>query len=523
MTNEKFTDYQYNKCTSRGICSINPATASLQEVILLYLKYAAYYGLKLQKCGKKDIKIRNLVLNTMSLLGSNYEISETNFEIINSAFKTELPRIIKEVNKICPEEELFDSELLLHTDNSIKDYIQYGEKEFNRRVKNMKPEERNLFRMLFVLVKSLCINILTYESFGCEAEDEILLVFNALNLFNSVEKTQKELKDFITEISEKDCHLMNKISLVREEKYGKQEESEISFSTTQGKAVLVVGSNIRELEQILDVFEGKNIDIYTHDNMIIAHTFPKFKTYKHLKGQFGQGMENCLLDFSTFPGPIILTRYSLFNVENLYRGRLFTTDFSYSKGVIPIKNNDFSEVLKSAETSKGFKSGKICESEYVGFSVNKIISTIKDKLSNNNYSNVIVIGLGGYSAAEREYFKIFLKHIPKDVLVISALCCESEENVICVKASGDTYGICRLVDEISNICNHNLTFFYPYSDRHTLSSIIHSTKYKNSNVFIGTWNQMVISPDIAEGLKSEFSVTEAISPKNDMNKIFNVK
>jgi hydroxylamine reductase (hybrid-cluster protein) len=61
--------------------------------------------------------------------------------------------------------------------------------------------------------------------------------------------------------------------------------------------------------------------------MMLAHTFPKFSEYKRLKGQYGQGLENCLLDFATFPGPIILTAHSLHNIENFYRGRLFTTDY----------------------------------------------------------------------------------------------------------------------------------------------------------------------------------------------------
>ena len=98
------------------------------------------------------------------------------------------------------------------------------------------------------------------------------------------------------------------------------------------------------------------------NDMMLAHTFPKFSTYQHLRGQYGQGIENCLLDFATFPGPIILTKHSLHNIENFYRGRLFTTDYTSSpKGIIKIENNDFSDIIDSAKKSKGFKTGKQCE------------------------------------------------------------------------------------------------------------------------------------------------------------------
>ena len=114
--------------------------------------------------------------------------------------------------------------------------------------------------------------------------------------------------------------------------------------------------------------------------MMLANTFPAFKQYKNLKGQYGQGMENCLLDFATFPGPIILTRHSLYNVEHLYRGQLYTTDFAYSKGVIPIKDENYAPVIEASLNSKGFKTGKQCETVSIGYDYDKTIQEIKEKL-----------------------------------------------------------------------------------------------------------------------------------------------
>ena len=522
MVNEKHEDYQYNRCTSRGICSINPATSSLQEVILLYLKHASFYGLKLEECGKKDQKIKNFVLNTISVLGSNYEISEANFEMINSTFQAELPRIVQEFNKTCQGNKQNNAELP-KTNSSLNEYIRFGEKELNKRLQNINTEKRNLYKILYFLIKSLSINILIYESQGQNADEEVLSVYKVLNLLNTPEKTKEELKKLVFEIAEIDSNLMTKISLVREEIYGEQSEQTVSFSTKKGKAILVVGSNIKELEQILDVFSNKDIDIYTHDNMIIAHTFPKFREYKNLKGQFGQGTENCLLDFSTFPGPIILTRYSLFNVENLYRGRLFTTDFSYSKGVIRIKNNDFSEVIEAAENSKGFKTGKICEPESVGFSIKDTVEKINESLKSKNYPQIIVIAPGAYTGEEKEYFNSLIKHLPENILIVSMSCCKSKNNIICANGANDIYGTNRLINEIFKICTQNITLFYPHSDRHILSLIINSSEHKDCRVFMGNWSQTVINPYISESLKTEFSISETMSPKKDNEKILNVK
>ena len=35
-------DYQYDSYVSQGVCSVNPRTSSLQEVLILYLKLTAF-------------------------------------------------------------------------------------------------------------------------------------------------------------------------------------------------------------------------------------------------------------------------------------------------------------------------------------------------------------------------------------------------------------------------------------------------------------------------------------------------
>ena len=90
------------------------------------------------------------------------------------------------------------------------------------------------------------------------------------------------------------------------------------LSTRPNKAILVAGTNIQELKNVLDATKDKNIDVYTHGEMIVAYTYPKFGEYENLVGQFGKGIENCLLDFATFPGAILIARHSLENIEYLY-------------------------------------------------------------------------------------------------------------------------------------------------------------------------------------------------------------
>ena len=523
MINEFNAGYQYDRCASRGICSINPATSSLQEVIIMHLKYISFYGLKLKEEGINNKYIQNLILNTISVLSSNYEISKNDFDMIISAFNKELPKIIEEYKSLCKEKNIEPEQINIPLDFNKKiqlsEYIRLGEKEFIKRINDLSDDIRNIYRMLFIAVKSLCINILTFESYGGILEEEVTKAMETFNLLNSAKKDKKELKNFLLELSFYDCSLMEKIKSIKEQNYGKPSETEVSFSTTKGKAILVVGSNLKELEQILDKTNDENIDIYTHDNMILAHTFPKFKEYKNLKGQYGQGMENCLLDFSTFPGPVILTRHSLFNIENLYRGRLFTTDLAYSKGVIRIKNDDFSEVILSANEATGFKTGRRCASEKVGFSYEETIEKIKTKLETNKFSQIFVIGIQGYSNENEDYYKNLIKHVPENVLTISLPCCKSKENLVCLNSNYDAYTMYKISEDIINLSKQKVTLFFPYCDRHTLSIMINLNKNKDVDIYFGSWNQTILNPNIIEALKTDFKMKNMTTAKNDLDKI----
>ena len=305
---------------------------------------------------------------------------------------------------------------------------------------------------------------------------------------------------------------------LQEEKYGTQTITEVSYTTFPNKAVLVVGSNIKELEDILIAFKDTDIDVYTHDDMMLAHTFPKFLEYKNLKGQFGQGIENCLLDFATFPGPIVLTKHSLHNVENFYRGQLFTTDYTSLKGVISIENGDFSEVIKSARESRGFKTGKECETVTIGFEFDETIQKIVNEITSEKYKRVFIIGLEVYSLEQRAYFEKIVNHIPDDVLVVSFSYKAERKNLIHVNACFDAYSIVKICDYIKDF-NLPMTIFIPKCNRESISQMLYFKTLKNTQVYIGKCIPIVLNPSLLKILKQFFTINFITSAKKDLESI----
>ena len=105
---------------------------------------------------------------------------------------------------------------------------------------------------MLVISKSISINLLDLESMGESDKSGFNMILKLFNAIDSEEKESENLKKLIYEAANADNLLMKKLRGVQEERYGEQGIAEVSYSTSPSNAVLVVGSNISELETVLE-------------------------------------------------------------------------------------------------------------------------------------------------------------------------------------------------------------------------------------------------------------------------------
>lgn len=522
MSNNSNNDYQYDSCISRGICSTSPRISAMQTVLILYFRLFAKYALELNKKALIQDRMREFVLNSLSATVYNSELNEETYISIIKVFKDKLPEIIKTHGEVFPDtnldEELSKAEELFKETSTVLQGIKYGEKRIVKAQDELPVKIRDLYNIILIIIKSIAINLLDLESFKQNNIKGFSTIIDLLNTINITDYNEKSLIKSISNAVQVDVELMNDLRFVQEKRYGAQTKTVVSFSTKPGKAVLVVGSNIKELENILEELKGKNIDIYTHDEMMLAHTFPKLKEYPNLIGQYGQGMENCLLDFSTFPGPIILTKHSLHNIENFYKGLLFTTDYTCPKGVIRILNQDYSEVINSANTSRGFRTGKSCEDIEIGFDFQKTVELILEQIDSKKYKKIVFIGLDNFSIEQKNYFYKLTKSLPKDVLIISFSYDYERENLIYVNACYDSHSVIRVFETIKK-CGLPMTIFIPNCDRNSVSHMIYLAKEDNVKIFVGKCFPILLNPSLMGTLQDIFSIKSLSVVKNDVSEI----
>ncbi|MCQ2738871.1 MAG: hypothetical protein MJ237_01445 [bacterium] len=522
MKDMNLQNCQYNSCTSRGICSVNPKTASLQNVLILYLYLISEYCLKLYQKEAVDNETIEMILECITATVSIPEFSEEIFWQNINKLKNLLPQLINKYNEIYEkadftEEDIFSSDIFKRSKN-IVDAINLGEELAKKFSDKFSSTIRDLYKLILVIAKSISLNMLDLKSFEPTDNDGFLKVVEILSLINSGTDDVNKLKEELIKASETNYCLIKKLHQMHENKYGKQEITTVSYTTVPASAVLVVGYNIKELEIILEALKNTNIDVYTHGDMILAHTFPKFKKYEALKGQYGYGVENCLVDFSTFPGPIILTKHSLHNIENLYRGRLYTTDENFSKGVIKINNYDLTDVISTAYKMKGFKKGKICEVSLVGYDYKKVDEDIRNALDSDKYKRVFVFGESKFCEPQKRYFEKLINIADEETLIISSSRSSDKNNLIHINSCYDPFGIIRIVDLLKD-SKISINIFFPKCNRNTVAECIYISNVLKFNVFIGECAPIMLNPSIKRLLNETFSIIPMTTPKADMEKI----
>ena len=108
------------------------------------------------------------------------------------------------------------------------------------------------------------------------------------------------------------------------DRFGHPEPTQVKVSATKGKAILVSGHDMIDLENILKQTEGTGINVYTHGELLPALAYPAFKKYSHLAGNYGGAWQDQQREFSNFPGAIVMTSNCIIKPHPSYADRIFT-------------------------------------------------------------------------------------------------------------------------------------------------------------------------------------------------------
>ncbi len=249
------------------------------------------------------------------------------------------------------------------------------------------------------------------------------------------------------DIGQLNYRIMAMLDAGETEAFGHPEPTVVNTKAVKGKAILVSGHDMKDLELILEQTVGKGINVYTHGEMLPALAYPAFKKYAHLVGNYGSAWQNQQKEFANFPGAVVMTSNCIIDPNvGQYSDRIFTRSIVGWPGVTHVIGDDFSVVIDKALALDGFQYDEIPHNITIGFARNALMAaapTVVENVKNGSIKHFFLVGGCDGDKSERSYFTDLAKSAPKDSVILTLGCGKYKFNKL---EFGDINGIPRLLD-----------------------------------------------------------------------------
>ncbi|MBS3763386.1 MAG: hydroxylamine reductase [Planctomycetes bacterium] len=268
-------------------------------------------------------------------------------------------------------------------------------------------------------------------------------------LLSFVASEPDDLKDLLAkslETGELNLRAMELLDAANTGTYGHPEPTPVRVTPVKGKAIVVSGHDLKDLDEILKQTEGSGINVYTHGEMLPCHGYPELNKYDHLVGNYGGAWQRQREEFDEFPGAILMTTNCLMKPKDSYKDRLFTSGPTGWPGVRHIDDSDFSPVIEAALAQSGFTDDGEEHNITVGFgrnAVTNVAEQVVDAVKNGDIRHFFLIGGCDGAKPGRNYYTELAQSVPDDCVILTLACGKYRFNKL---EFGDIGGIPRLLD-----------------------------------------------------------------------------
>ncbi|PEI83351.1 hydroxylamine reductase [Bacillus toyonensis] len=244
-----------------------------------------------------------------------------------------------------------------------------------------------------------------------------------MTLTNSNFNEQEHI-DMAMKVGKSALRVMELLDEAHTNHFGVPEPVQITQNRVEGKAIVVTGHNLFALEELLKQTEGKDINIYTHSEMLPAHGYPQLKKYKHLKGNIGKAWYDQRRLFETFTGAILATTNCVMPIKGSYADRFFSYDIAGLEGVQKIENDDFTPLIQKAlELPEVHMESE--EQLVTGFHHNTVLSLapeIIDAVKEGKIKRFFVISGCDAPGKGGEYYRELATSLPPETVILTTSC-----------------------------------------------------------------------------------------------------
>jgi hydroxylamine reductase len=287
------------------------------------------------------------------------------------------------------------------------------------------PDVQSLQEILLYGVKGMAAYAAHARRLGKSDENVSAFIEDALfATMTNVNFDIESLFEMVLECGRQNIRVMEMLDEGHTEKFGLPEPTIVYEGTKEGPGILITGHDLLDLADILEQSAGRGVNVYTHGEMLPAHSYPELKKHPHLAGHYGGPWQNQQWEFPGFSGPIVATTNCVLIPSDSYADRLFTTRFTAVSGGQRLMDSDFSPVIELAMNSRHLPDNKVKEST-IGFHHSVILShagTIVDAVKAGDIKRFYLIGGCDGAKSGRNYYTQLAEQAPEESVILTLGC-----------------------------------------------------------------------------------------------------
>jgi hydroxylamine reductase len=412
-------------CTSVGVCSKDHNVASLQDLLIYLVRGLSQYAVEGRKVGLSDQEVNTFTFEALFATVTNVDFNPERFVTLIRRCVELRDKLRDKVKGAGGKINLGEGPATLKPETTLEGLVKQGEKVGLKSDPGVDPNILSLQHTLLFGIKGVAAYADHAQILGQQDDKIPAFIHEALAAMSRKDLTLNDWVGLVLKCGEINLRTMEILDAANTTAYGLPVPTKVPLGAKKGKAILVSGHDLKDMEEILKQSAGKGISVYTHGEMLPTHGYPGLKKYPHFYGHYGTAWQNQLKEFPKFPGAIVLTTNCLMRVQQSYQDNIFTRGLVGWPGVKHLADRNFAPVIEKALAMPGFPVDENGKQVMVGFNrtsilgvADKVIEAVKNK---NIRHFFLVAGCDG-ARPGRNYYTEFVEKIPKDCIVLTLAC-----------------------------------------------------------------------------------------------------
>ena len=438
-------------CTVQGVCGKDPQTAALQDLLVHAAEGISMYAHRARELGGSDREIDVFTIEALfaTVTNVNFDPERLRGLLLKAAEMRDRARGMYE--QVCRRAESVPEQLdgpsAWTPAGDLDGLVRQGEEvSIENRKERFGEDIAGLQELLTYGLKGTAAYADHAQILGQEDESVYAFTHKALAFLTKENPSVDELVSMSLQCGEVNIKAMELLDAANTSAYGHPVPTAVRVEPIKGKAILISGHDLKDLEELLKQTEGKGINIYTHGEMLPAHGYPELKKYSHLVGNYGGAWQDQAKEFDAFPGPILMTTNCIQKPKDSYKDRIFTCGLVAWPGVAHLNDRDYSPIIDAALAADGFTEDGPDKTIMVGFARNAVLGVadkVIDAVKQGAIRHFLLIGGCDGAKSGRNYYTQLAEAAPDDVVILTLACGKYRFNKL---DFGDIGGIPRLLD-----------------------------------------------------------------------------